>query len=210
MHARIVRFTGSPTEVNDGIGHFTAKIAPALKQINGHKGTTLVIDRATGKGLVVSYWHDEASMRSSEEAVKSLRQQGVSALGGAAEAPEHYELAVQHRSHPPKADTWARVTTIRGDRAQIDEGISTFEKQVVPSVKLLSGFRGALLFVDRTSGNCVAATVWDTKRALDDSLATVIPLREQAVKAMGATGVESVKVETFEVVFSDAPAAIAV
>lgn len=210
MHVRIVRLTGSPAKLSEGVEHFKDKIAPALKQIHGHKGATLAVDRATGKGLVASYWHDEATMRASEEAAKPLREQGSSAFGGSPGVPEHYEVALQHRSHPPKADTWARVTTIRGDRAKVDEGIGIFEKQVIPALKQLPGFRGALLFVDRTTGNSVVATVWDTKAALDDSHASVLPLREQAAKAMGATGSESVQVETFEIVHSDAPAAIAV
>lgn len=82
---------------------------------------------------------------------------------------------------------YARTTTIQGDPARIDDGISLVRDQVLPQVTRLDGCIGMSLLVDRQSGRCIATTAWESESAMQDSRDKVRPLREQAQEVLGAS-----------------------
>lgn len=208
MHARLTRFKGSPDTIQQAVDHFSGITAPALQGIPGYLGSTVIVDRGTGSSLVATYWRDAAALEASEEAVRPLRSAALATFGGIAEAPRAYEVAVYERTQPPRADTWARLTTLTGDPAKVDAGIRNFKDTVVPAVKRLRGSRGALLFVDRASGDAVGVTVWESLGDLEASAAAASGLRATAASTIGSAG--SPRVEQFEVAFTVAPTAATV
>lgn len=50
---------------------------------------------------------------------------------------------------------------VRPDR--IDEAARLFAEDVVPGCRDQAGYRGALFLVDRTLGECVPVTLWETE-----------------------------------------------
>jgi heme-degrading monooxygenase HmoA len=206
MYARVLRIKGSPDKVDAGTDNFKSQALPTVKEQDGYAGSRLLLDRRTGEGMIVTFWRDEATLRASEEALRSLRSEASAKFGTETPKPEHFEAAVQHRPQPTEKGNWVRISSLSGDPAKVDEGIRHFESQVVPSIEGLPGFRAAVLLVDRGSGAALGITVWNSKADLDGSAQAAGPIRAAAAQVTGAT---NPTVEAFEVEFAEMLAPVA-
>lgn len=94
----------------------------------------------------------------------------------------------------------ARVTTIAGSPADADAGIENFRANVVPFAR--DQGKGAILLVDRQSGEAVAITLWEDEQALRATEESANTLRADAAGQMGAAQSPTVgryEVAVFEV-----------
>jgi hypothetical protein len=94
----------------------------------------------------------------------------------------------------------ARVTTISGSPADADAGIENFRANVVPFAREQG--KGAILLVDRQSGEAVAITLWEDEQALRATEESANVLRADAAGQMGAAQAPTVgryEVAVFEV-----------
>ena len=94
----------------------------------------------------------------------------------------------------------ARVTTISGSPADADAGIDNFRTNVVPFAREQG--KGAILLVDRRSGEAIAITLWEDEQALRASEESANTLRATAADEMGAAQAPTVsryEVAVFEV-----------
>ena len=94
----------------------------------------------------------------------------------------------------------ARVTSLSGSPADVDNGIANFRDNVVPFAREEGG-KGAMLLVDRQSGNAMAITLWEDEKALRASDERANALRADAAGRMGASQpptVERYEVAVFE------------
>ncbi len=94
----------------------------------------------------------------------------------------------------------ARVTTISGSPADADAGIDNFRANVVPFVREQG--KGAILLVDRQSGEAVAITLWEDEQVMRASEESANALRAGAADQMGAAQAPRVgryEVAVFEV-----------
>jgi hypothetical protein len=94
----------------------------------------------------------------------------------------------------------ARVTTISGSPADADAGIEDFRANVVPFAR--DHGKGAILLVDRQSGEAVAITLWEDEQALRATEESANALRADAAEQMGAAQAPTVgryEVAIFEV-----------
>lgn len=94
---------------------------------------------------------------------------------------------------------FARVSTYRGDPAQIDTGLARVREDIIPRVQQLDGFKGLQYLVDRESGKSLSITLWETEEALHASEEAANRLRSESAEASSAT-VEDV--ERYEVAVS--------
>jgi heme-degrading monooxygenase HmoA len=94
----------------------------------------------------------------------------------------------------------ARVTTISGSPADADAGIDNFRANVVPFTREQG--RGAILLVDRQSGEAISITLWEDEQAMRASEESANALRADAAGQMGAAQAPEVaryEVAVFEV-----------
>ena len=94
----------------------------------------------------------------------------------------------------------ARVTTISGSPTDADAGIENFRTNVVPFAR--DHGKGAILLVDRQSGEAVAITMWEDEQALRATEESANALRADAAGEMGAAQAPTVgryEVAVFEV-----------
>ena len=92
---------------------------------------------------------------------------------------------------------YARVTMVTGGSPeQAEQGIADFRNNALPGVKEL-GARGAMLLIDRQSGEGMAITLWEDEAAMRASEEQANELRRAAVQALGST--EEPRVERYEV-----------
>jgi heme-degrading monooxygenase HmoA len=95
---------------------------------------------------------------------------------------------------------YARVTVVQGSADKIEQGITTFNSEVLPTVKAVAGYKAAFLLADRKTGKGIGITLWESEDARRQGGEAVDPARASTIKAMGGT---VPPVEEFEVVASD-------
>ncbi len=90
---------------------------------------------------------------------------------------------------------YARSTSIKGDPARIDQGISFVRDEVMPSVTGMDGCIGLSMLVNRETGRCISTTSWmsqDDMQATDEQVAA---LRSRGAEIMGG----DVEVQEWEI-----------
>jgi hypothetical protein len=80
---------------------------------------------------------------------------------------------------------YARSTSIKGDPARIDQGISFVRDEVMPAVTAMDGCMGLSMLVDRETGRCIATTSWASEDALRATEGQVSGLRSKGADVMG-------------------------
>jgi hypothetical protein len=80
---------------------------------------------------------------------------------------------------------YARSTTISARPSSIDDGIVYVRDEVMPALKVMGGYVGLSLLVDRESGQCIATSAWETEEAVRTSTERAAPLRDRAGEIFG-------------------------
>lgn len=90
---------------------------------------------------------------------------------------------------------YARISTIEGDPAKIDDAVAILNESVIPTLKAADGFKAANFMVDRSSGKLVGISFWDSAEALEASAGAIVPSRNAVADAMAGkiVGVESLE-----------------
>ena len=94
----------------------------------------------------------------------------------------------------------ARVTNLKGSPEDAENGIDNFRANVVPFAREQG--KGAILLVDRESGEAIAITLWEDEQTLRASEDAANALRADAAEQMGASQAPAVgryEVAVFEV-----------
>jgi heme-degrading monooxygenase HmoA len=95
MHVRATTVQLQPDKVDEAIRIFQESVVPAAKQQAGFRGATLLVDRATGKGLSLTHWASEAEMKAGESS--GYYQEQIAKFGPlltAQPSREAFEVAV--------------------------------------------------------------------------------------------------------------------
>ena len=88
MHARVSTYEFSPDALDQAPDNFNR----ALDQLVGVKGGVLLVDRATGKGVSITYWESEETMVSSRQTADRVRDEAAQATSGSITSVEEYEV----------------------------------------------------------------------------------------------------------------------
>ena len=91
MFARLGTWQGSAEELERWIERAREHVKPSIRQDAGLKAAYWLVDRAGGKGLIVTFWESEEAMRASEDA-RRRRQAATSTATGAQVTTERYEI----------------------------------------------------------------------------------------------------------------------
>lgn len=194
VYARSTTLSASPEMIDSGIAHVRDEVLPALNQIDGCIGLSMLVDRQTGRCIATSAWESEEAMRAAASEVAPIRDRAAAMLGGSPDVAE-WEIAVVHRDHNAGDDACARATWLRMDPADIDHGIEVFKVGVLPRMDEMNGFCSASLLVNRTDGRAVSTTTFDSRAALEATR----PMADQ-IRAAASTEAraEVIEVEEFE------------
>jgi quinol monooxygenase YgiN len=185
VHARSTTVQARPSEIDAGIRYVTEEVMPAITAMEGCVGLSMIVDRESGRCIATSAWTDEASMRDADAALRPMREEAGTILGGSPQVDE-WEIAVLHRDHRTSEGTSVRCTWLRTDPARVDEAIELFRSEVLPTAESLDGFCSASLLVDRGSGRAVSSVTWDSPQAMQGSREVATQLRSQMAQRAGA------------------------
>lgn len=185
VHARSTTIKARPSEIDAGIRYVTEEVMPAITALEGCVGLSMLVDRESGRCIATSAWTDDASMRAADAALRPMREQAGTILGGSPQVDE-WELAVLHRDHRTSESTSVRCTWLRTDPARVDDAIELFRSEVLPTAESMDGFCSASLLVDRGSGRAVSSVTWDSRQAMEGSREVAARLRSQVAQRAGA------------------------
>jgi quinol monooxygenase YgiN len=185
MYARSTTIQAQPSSIDAGIAHMRDSVMPALEEMDGCVGMSLLIDRTSGRCIATSSWESEEAMRASEESIRPLRDRAAELFGGSAQV-EEWEIAGMHREHRAGEGACVRATWVKVDPDRIDGGIDFYKTTILPALDQLDGFCSGSLLVDRASGRGVAAATFDNTEALErnkDALDTIKATGSQEANA---------------------------
>jgi heme-degrading monooxygenase HmoA len=98
MHARVSLYEGggAVAEVDTAVQAFKDALN-ALREIDGHQGATLLVDRNSGKAVTITYWDTEDHLKASVEAADKLRRRAADMGGLSIRDVAHYEVAMEEK-----------------------------------------------------------------------------------------------------------------
>jgi quinol monooxygenase YgiN len=198
MYARSTTIRGNPEKIDEGIAYVRDTVMPAVLQMDGCVGLSMLVDRESGRAITTTAWADAQAMRMSADKVLDIRARAAEIVGGEAEVNE-WEIAVMHRMRDAGDGACARVIWSTGDRGQMDRLVDTFRMSMVPRVEELPGFCSVSLLVDREGGRTVTAVTYESRDAMDRAREQGMALRQDFSNQMGS---EVTEVAAFDVVLA--------
>ena len=196
MYARSTTVRGDPQAIDRGIAEVRDTILPAISEMEGCVGLSMLVDRMTGTCIVTTAWETEQALAGSRERVHDLRRHATESLGAGESEVREYEIAVLHRERPVNEGACARVTWLQVPPDRVDAQLQVYRDNVLTRIQELPGFCSASMFVDRSTGRAAGAVTFDSRDALERSRAAAATIRADAVRTIGA---EVLDVAEFEV-----------
>jgi quinol monooxygenase YgiN len=184
VYARSTTIQANPTDIDAGIAHVRDVVLPALQQVDGCVGVSLLVDRQSGRCIATSAWESEEAMRASADRVRPIRDRAAEMFGGTPTV-EEWELAVLHRDHPSREGACARATWVKGDPALADQNIEYYKTSVLPELEALEGFCSASLMIDRSSGRAVSCAAFDSREAMERNREQSTALKRAKIQEAG-------------------------
>ena len=180
MYARSTTFQAQPSSIDDGIAHVRDEVMPALHDMAGCIGVSLLVDRQSGRCIATSAWETEDAMRDSRDQVTPIRDRAAEMFGGTANV-EQWEIATLHRDHHSPDGAGVLATWVRVPPDQVDQGIEYYKSSVLPQLENLDGFCSASLLVDRASGRAVSSTTFDSVDAMERNRDQITALKARSM-----------------------------
>ena len=179
MWARTTTIHASPARVDDGIALVRDEVEPAVGEMEGCEGLSMLVDREDGRCIVTTAWRDEQAMHDSEQNVVAMRRRAAEVLQGRMDVQE-WEIAVLHRVRRSGDHACARVVWLQADAAQADALIEDFRENVMPRMELFHGFCSVSLLADRLTGRAAVASIYESRDSLDRNRRFSLELRREA------------------------------
>ncbi len=93
MFARVTTIGGVPPErLDEMTREIIEHVLPALRMQDGFAGSLLLVERGSGKVLMVNLWESKQALNATEEAAYWLRGFSAEAAGGMVRGVERYEV----------------------------------------------------------------------------------------------------------------------
>lgn len=185
VYARSTTIQAQPSSIDAGIAHVRDEVMPALQDVDGCIGVSLLVDRQSGRCIATTAWESEDARRGSAEQMTPIRNRAVEMFGGTANV-EEWDIAVLHRDHRSAAGACVRATWVKVPPDQVDQGIEYYKSSLLPQLDGLDGFCSASLLVDRASGRAVSSATFDTRDALERNRDRIAVIKASSMSAAGA------------------------
>jgi hypothetical protein len=190
MYARSTTIHGDPQSVDQGIAYVRDEVMPMVHELDGCVGLSMLADRSTGHCIVTTSWRDEATLRSSQDGVRSAAERTVEVLGGRPELQE-WEIAAMHRVHDAQHGAASRVTWLRTDPGSVNRAVDAVRLSLLPKLDDLAGFCSVSVMVRRDDGLTVAAISYDSGSHLQQAADGAREFREEFAPALGIEVVDT-------------------
>lgn len=205
MHARVAAFENRDMSHVDDLVKIVRERGMGELPIPGALAMLMLVDRSGGTAVGVSLFESEEEIPAAEPAFERLAEEVPEALRGRRVSLDVYEVAIHEVAGDAAA---ARLSTLTGTPEALDETIRNAEQSILPEVRELDGWRGAIALVDRQTGTTKLITLWESEAALRTSEEAANNLRRRSAEHAGGAiaGVERYEVP---LMFDRAPRLVA-
>jgi hypothetical protein len=195
VYARSTTIQAQPLSVEIGIAHVRDVVMPALHEMDGCVGVSLLVDRQSGRCIATSAWESIEAMRGSAERVAPIRDRAALMFDGSARV-EEWDIALLHRDHHSRAGACVRATWLKVVPDQLTRSLDFYRTSVLPELENLDGFCSASLMVDHPAcRRAVSCSTFDSLEAMARNRDRATELRSRRVRDLGA---EVIDVAEFE------------
>ena len=195
MYARSTTIQAQPLSVDIGIAHVRDVVMPALQELDGFVGLSLLVDRQSGTCIATSAWDDLETMRASAERVAPVRDRAAMMFDGSARV-EEWDIALLHRDHRSHEGACVRATWLKVVPDQLNRSLDFYRTAVLPELEDLDGFCSASLMVDHPAcRRAVSCSTFDSIDAMARNRDRATELRSRRVRDLGAEVVDVVEFE---------------
>lgn len=184
MYARSTTVQAHPESIDAGVAHVRDQVMPALRDIEGCVGLSMIVDRQSGRCIATTAWQSEEAMRASEDQLRPMRERAAEILGARPQVDE-WEIAVLHRDHTSREGACVRATWVRFEADKADRAIETYKATSLPAMERLDGFCSASLLIDRDSGVAVSSVTYDSPEAMRRTRPEADTIRAEGAKEAG-------------------------
>jgi quinol monooxygenase YgiN len=195
MYARSTTIMADPSTAEQGIALVREQVWPAVREMDGCLGLSLLVDRSSGRSILTTSWETAEAMRASADLVRAMRQESVTLVGGGEPLVEEWEILSMHRLHHTEPGTWVRTAWSRVPGEYVDRAIDFYRTELLPQIEQLDGFTSASLMVDRAAGRGVLSVAYETREALEQTRDKADYLR---AKSSNEANVETLDVAELE------------
>jgi heme-degrading monooxygenase HmoA len=195
VYARSTTIQAQPLSIDIGIAHVRDVVMPALQEIDGYVGLSLLVDRQSGLCIATSSWESLQSMRASAAAVAPIRDRAGLMFDGSARV-EEWDIPLLHRDHRSQVGACVRATWLKVVSSHVNRAIDFYRMFVLPEMESLDGFCSASLMVDHPAcRRAVSCSTFDSMDAMARNRDRATELRSRRVRELGA---EVIDVAEFE------------
>ncbi|OBH13544.1 hypothetical protein [Mycobacterium sp. E1747] len=195
MYARSTTIQAQPLSVDIGIAHVRDVVMPALTEIDGCVGLSLLVDRQSGTCIATSSWDSIDAMRASAERVAPIRDRAALMFDGSARV-EEWDIALLHRDHPSRQGACVRATWLKVVPDQLTRSLDFYRSSVLPELEQLDGFCSASLLVDHPAcRRAVSCSTFDSMDAMARNSDRANELRSRRVRDLGAAVIDVAEFE---------------
>ena len=194
MFARSTNVQAQPSNIDAGIAYVRDEVMPALQDMDGYIGLSLLVDRESGRCIATSAWESEDALRTSTDQAAPLRERAAEIFGGEVTF-EPWEIAVLHRDHRANEGACVRATWVKIAPGQVDQGVEFYKTSVLSQIEDLEGFCSASLLIDRAAERAVSSVSFDSGAAMARNREQA---RELKTASMREAGVEELDECEFE------------
>ncbi len=185
MYARSTSIEAQTSNIDAGIAYVRDEVMPALQDMDGYVGLSLLVDRESGRCIATSAWETEDALRTSTEQAAPLRDRATEIFGGDVTV-DPWEIGVLHRDHRSNDGACVRATWIKMPPDQVERAIEFYKTSVLPSLEDLEGFCSASLLINRSSGRGVSSATFDSHDAMERNREQAMELRNTRTRELGA------------------------
>jgi quinol monooxygenase YgiN len=184
MYARSTTVRGNPQSLDGAIAYLRDEVMPAVQEMDGCIGMSMMCDRDSGRCIATTAWETEEAMHNSEGGLHDMRQRYAQMLGGTPEVKE-WEIAILHRVHTAPEGACCRVLWSGGNPDDVERVIDAVRMNLLSRMEDLTGFCSVSMMVDRENGRGATAVVYESRAAMDRALEAAKPLREEFNRLTG-------------------------
>ncbi len=187
MFARSTTFRGEPSAVDDGIAYVRDKVLPAVQQMDGAVGLSMLVDRQTGRCIVTTAWEDAEAMHRSADVIGPIRGTVLRTLRAVEDESEvvEWEVGVLHRIRDAGDGAATRVIRTKGPIGQMDRVVDAFRTGIVPRVQTLPGFCSVSLLLDHGTGRCAVAATYESRQTMSRAKGQAQAMRQEFMEHAG-------------------------
>jgi quinol monooxygenase YgiN len=184
MYARSTTVQGNPQSLDDAITYMRDEVMPAIQQMEGCIGLSLMCDRDSARCIATSAWETEEAMHNSESAVHDKRRRFAEMLGGTPEVKE-WDIALLHRVHHAPDGATCRVLWSQGNPGDIERVMDMIRLNLLARMEDLPGFCSVSMLLDRDNGRAVMAVTYENRQSMDRALEQALPMRAEFEQQTG-------------------------